>query len=324
MLSAAALVVVSSMLVGQAASQPSNYEHLKIYEALVGTWVYDGPLLEDLPVLDLKKGTPFRIESTISWGSDKNVINTNNSWQFGGRSRITAHIVTFWDAKSKTIVARGVNNIGGYGEHSTTYDPATRTWTTKDVVIDAAGETTTAVVVMSLVDPDTLTWQVRERTGPGLTPESPKYTGKRLKPMGGMPADVRQKLSRVAGYTVSEVEWGDKTMKIETDGDWTPQGYSLVRQFTIAGGADPVYGTSVISWDVASKCLLSFNVYSNGDHDTTRWTDVDGDTWTGKGTGLFFGTPWESATKLTWRDGGVTYEDTTDGKPFISVTKFNR
>ena len=68
------LLLAASMVVAQVEEGPPGHEHLKCYDQLIGTWCYDGPLLEDTP--QAKKGSEFLAHMSFEWILDGAAIET--------------------------------------------------------------------------------------------------------------------------------------------------------------------------------------------------------------------------------------------------------
>jgi hypothetical protein len=161
-----------------------------VFDQLIGKWVYEGPLPESVPGF-AEKDSKLVLQASYAWILDKNAVEEVYSIEFGGGAKISGKGLTGWDAAGQRIVGGGMDSIGGYGLSTTTYDPATKTWTSKGEGTDGEGKANTSTIVMTLTDPDTLVWQATERTGGLVQGESPKYTFKRG-PAGKRPAAVQQ------------------------------------------------------------------------------------------------------------------------------------
>ena len=78
--------------------------------------------------------------------------------------------------------------------------------------------------------------------------------------------------------------------------------------------------TVITGWEPDTKTLIEHGFYSNGDNWNTRWK-LGKEKWSGQGTGLYMGKEWKSPTKLELKKDSYRYEDTTEGKPFVIVSK---
>ena len=155
----------------------SNYEHLKCYEQLIGTWEYDGPLQEASPVLGAKD-SKMVVRISWKWILKENVLEMNWSIKLQDDTELSGKSLTGWDTAEGRIIAGGMSSMGAHNLSMATYDEATKTWTVESKGVDRQGRATTATVVNRLVDADTLEWQSKDRTGGDNTGDSPKYTFK--------------------------------------------------------------------------------------------------------------------------------------------------
>ena len=164
----------------RAQQPPSAYEHLKDYEPLIGTWRYEGPLLEDLADV-AKKGTKLTI--TTSWKRILNRSVVENDWSFelDGNVILSGKGMAGWDAAQSSIVHGGMNSAGEYALSTVTFDTTEKTSTLKGKGVDAQGRNTAFTNVISYKDEDVLVFQATQREGGSELGPSPKYTLKRVK-----------------------------------------------------------------------------------------------------------------------------------------------
>jgi hypothetical protein len=153
-------------------------EPLQCYEQLVGNWICETTLEEDIPSL-AEKGTKLVLRSSWQWILDKHALDTSWSARPEGKPRIAGRGLVTWDTAGSGIVGGGVNSMGGCGLEKTTYDAATKTWTTKLQGPDGQGRQITATLVVKLVDADSYTFQITEQAGGDATEPSGVYTYKR-------------------------------------------------------------------------------------------------------------------------------------------------
>ena len=151
---------------------------MKSYEALIGTWVYEGPLLEDVPGL-AKKGSQYYFEGTFEWILEKSAIEENWQARFEDGATISAKGLTGWG--DKKLVSGGMFSGGGYFLADVTLNQDGRTWIYKSKVVDAEGKKSSDTFILELMDDDTLIVHSEDREGSDMPPESPEYTFKRLK-----------------------------------------------------------------------------------------------------------------------------------------------
>ena len=144
---------------GLAFGQPSassNYEQLKCHEPLIGDWVYDGPVLDEVPGF-AEKGSKVVFRISWQWILDKNAIDVTWSMELEGKPTISGKGLIAWDKAASRIVGGGVDSGGGYGLDTTTYDEATKTFTTKSQGVDGEARSVTSTSVLKIVDADTIT-----------------------------------------------------------------------------------------------------------------------------------------------------------------------
>ena len=176
-------MIISTIFCGMSHGQemPSNYEHLKSFEARIGQWIYEGPILEDIADI-VAKGDDIDNSWTAKWVLGKNAIETNLSVTVkkSGLEYTSKHLIG-WDAENNRIINGGMDSFGGHELSTVIYDPATKTWTSKSKGSDIKGEETSSTFVATLVDKDSLQVQAFDRKGGLAQGDSPKYTYKRVK-----------------------------------------------------------------------------------------------------------------------------------------------
>lgn len=157
-----------------------NFEHLKSYGPFIGTWRYEGPLLEDVPGF-AEKGTEFEIQ--FSWRRilNKNVVEEN--WMFGMKdgASVSGKALIGWDSSEKQITQGGMDSLGGMGLGTVAVDRSAKSLTLTSRGRGGDGKETTFKGVVAQTGKDTLTWQALERTGGMVEGQSPVYTLKRIK-----------------------------------------------------------------------------------------------------------------------------------------------
>jgi hypothetical protein len=157
-----------------------NYEHLKFYRPLIGTWRYEGPLLEDIPGI-AKKGAKYVDQATWRWILNRNAVEFVWSSEFEGGRRISGKGLSWWDASKKQIFATSMDTTGSVShgtivmKNAGKYSSYTSTGTTGE------GEKTTFTGVLQRTDKDTLIFHAAERTGGLVEGPGPKYELKRIK-----------------------------------------------------------------------------------------------------------------------------------------------
>ena len=182
----AAIAVVCGVSFAKEPSPAS--EHLKCYDGLIGTWRYEGPLLEDLPDV-AKKGSPLVFQ--VSWRRilNKAAVEENWSIQVDGAEVLSGKGLIGWNAEEKRIVHGDLNSVGDMSLGEVTVDEDNNSLPLTTEGIDAKGEKTEFKGVVTKKDKDTITWQALHRKGGIVEGPSPEYTFKRVeRPKGTKPA----------------------------------------------------------------------------------------------------------------------------------------
>jgi len=173
------LLLAASMVVGQADASP-NYEHLKAFDGLVGTWVYEGPLKEDVPDV-ATKDTPMAVRITWEWTLNKAVVEGEYMIKFKDLPKIEGKRLFGWNAADNQIVWGHMNSLGVVGVGNATFSEDGKTLRIAGKGIDGRGNKSSGTIVI-IVNGDTFVWQNTDREGdPDLGSESPKYTFQRVK-----------------------------------------------------------------------------------------------------------------------------------------------
>jgi hypothetical protein len=178
MLSSAVLVLTMSMAVGQTDTLPSNYEHLKAYDALIGTWTVKGRWFEDSLGVPTKD-KPFEARIAFRWILDKNVVECEWSLKLEGVSEISGKSLTGWDRADTRILIGGMDSAGSYGAGIATIEDDGKKWVIVNRGVDRRGRKTTDTTILVLKDANSFTWQIKDRTGGEATGDTPEVTFQR-------------------------------------------------------------------------------------------------------------------------------------------------
>lgn len=157
-----------------------NLEHLKGYGPMIGTWRYEGPLLEDLPGI-AEKGSDLVFQFTWRRILNKNVVEENWLLEFEGGKSLSGKALTGWNAAEKHLSYGGMDSLGGMSLGVVVFDAKAKTSTLTEEGIDGDGEKTTFTGVVTKPGKDTLTWQRLKGTGGIVEGPSPVYEFKRVK-----------------------------------------------------------------------------------------------------------------------------------------------
>ncbi len=128
---------------------PSNYEHLKMLEWMIGEWVDD-----------VQEGDAARI--MFEWTDNQNFIisqftTTVKDVNIGGGTQWIG-----WDPIAKSVRSWMFETTGAFGEGTWSADGAK--WTIKTNVVLPDGKKAAATNVVTRVDANSITWEVTGRT----------------------------------------------------------------------------------------------------------------------------------------------------------------
>ena len=135
-----------------------------------------------------------------------------------------------------------------------------------------------------------------------------------------MPPDLRKQIDdHLIGVWTWEATWGDKTFKGETTTRWTRGKTAVLMQgYSVVDGKRTT-DVHLLGWDGVNQALIGRGFTSDGDTGTVRWTEYSKGKWTGQGSGIYMGKPWESQTTLELMKDQTRYQDVTDGKPYVAT-----
>jgi uncharacterized protein (TIGR02246 family) len=128
---------------------PSNYEHLKGLDWLIGEWVDD-----------VAKGEAARI--SFEWTDNQNFVISHFTTTIKGVAIGGGTVWIGWDPNAKSVRSWMFEANGGFGQGTWTKDGAK--WTSKSTGTLQDGKKATSTNIVTRIDDDTLTWEVKERT----------------------------------------------------------------------------------------------------------------------------------------------------------------
>jgi hypothetical protein len=159
----AAIVLASSVVLGQADAPVSNYEHLKAIEWLIGEIEWTAEAEEAVPGV-CEKGDKLQGSAEHEWILNKNAIEVELSIKTAdGGVEILAHQgIIGWDAGEKRIVSGGFNSLGGHGV--STWIQEGDKWLLKGKGVTGDGKKTTSTLIVSKIGDKSFTIQTVDRT----------------------------------------------------------------------------------------------------------------------------------------------------------------
>ena len=123
-------------------SAPSNYEHLKELEWLIGEWVDDSEVSD--------------VETLAQWTKNKNFITLSFRVQFEGRPALEGTQVIGWDPSVKSIKSWVFDSLGGFGQGVWSREGSR--WTVRTTGVLITGEKTSAINIYTALDENTFTF----------------------------------------------------------------------------------------------------------------------------------------------------------------------
>lgn len=123
-------------------SAPSNYEHLKELEWLIGEWVDDSEVSD--------------VETLAQWTKNKNFITLSFRVQFEGRPALEGTQVIGWDPSVKSIKSWVFDSLGGFGQGVWSREGSR--WTVRTTGVLISGEKTSAINIYTALDENTFTF----------------------------------------------------------------------------------------------------------------------------------------------------------------------
>lgn len=275
MLSFAALVVASSMVVGQAPT-PNG---LQAMEPFLGTWEFKGTFPDDLSP-EVKKGDPFVGIGTYAWARNKSAVTIHVTTAVNGKKIEWTDGVMVWDPAAKVI--RGLDSYydGGIADYTIRIDGSTLVYQIKGVTSD--GTPTSATITDVLENKDTIksVWTNRKQGDRAL--EDWPLTGRRVNKSSATPVaqatesnDHLRDLDYFVGDWAMEGEIkveGEFTgldeltknpLRMQMTYEWFGGQTFLLLTIREKAGAAPMY-VAVMGWDPESKQIRSTDFNSQG------------------------------------------------------------
>jgi hypothetical protein len=138
-----------------------------------------------------------------------------------------------------------------------------------------------------------------------------------------MPVELQQQIDeRIIGERTYEVAWGEKKYTGEEKTRWIGRKSGILTQGFVVEDGERVNYVVLQGWDGNTEALVGRGFNSNGETWAESWTEFSKEKWTGHGEGIYQGKRWKSPAKLEFLKDSTRYEDITDGKPWVSVSKW--
>ena len=134
-----------------------------------------------------------------------------------------------------------------------------------------------------------------------------------------MPTELQQQIEKqLVGNWAYEGTYDKQKFSGTELWKWVNGKSCLIIEGTLEMDGQRFQSTSVAGWDSAKKSLVVTG-FGGGDTWTTRWTEFSPEGWKGQISGVYEGKAYESPAKIEFLKDAVRYEDTTVGKPWVSV-----
>ena len=153
---------------------PSNYEHLKDLEWMVGSWI------------DNDEDDDATIQTDCNWAKNKNFMHRSFAVVIGDQVNMAGMQIIGWDPAAKQIRSWVFDSDGGFAEGKWTRKG--NRWLIQQTGTLADGTKSSAVNIMKQIDNDSFTWQSVQRSVNGdILPNVDEVTVVR-KPANGQTA----------------------------------------------------------------------------------------------------------------------------------------
>ena len=109
MINLGSVALLAALAAGQA-DKPA--EHMKIFEPLIGQWVYIGETQGDTPGIG-PKGTEFGSTLTYNWVINNSAVEIHWRGKSADRQAVQFVELVGWDPKERKLVSQGFSSFGG-------------------------------------------------------------------------------------------------------------------------------------------------------------------------------------------------------------------
>jgi uncharacterized protein (TIGR02246 family) len=142
---------------------PSNYEHLKDLEWMVGSWI------------DNDEDGDAMVQTDCDWAKNKNFMTRSFAIVVGDQVNMAGMQIIGWDPESKQIHSWIFDSDGGFAEGKWTHKG--NRWLIQQTGTLQDGSKSSAVNIMKQIDNDSFTWQSVQRSVDGdLLPDVDEVT----------------------------------------------------------------------------------------------------------------------------------------------------
>ncbi len=132
---------------------PSNYEHLKELEWMIGSWI------------DKDKDDNTTVQTDCEWTKNRNFMTRSYAVVIGDRVNMSGMQIIGWDPIAKQIRSWVFDSNGGYSDGK--WKHKGERWIVQQTGTLADGGKTTSTNIFTHVDADSFTWQAIDRTVDG-------------------------------------------------------------------------------------------------------------------------------------------------------------
>jgi uncharacterized protein (TIGR02246 family) len=129
---------------------PSNYEHLKELEWMIGSWHDDDPR------------PSVEIQTDCDWTKNRNFITRSFAFAIGDQVNKSGMQIIGWDPIEKQIRSWVFDSDGGYAEGTWTHKE--KQWIVHNTGTLPDGSKMTSTNIMTMLDPDAFKWESINRT----------------------------------------------------------------------------------------------------------------------------------------------------------------
>ncbi|HZZ26899.1 MAG TPA: SgcJ/EcaC family oxidoreductase [Pirellulales bacterium] len=129
---------------------PSNYQHLKELEWMIGSWHDDDPRPD------------VEIQTDCQWTKNKNFITRSFAAAIGNQVKKSGMQIIGWDPIAKQIRSWTFDSEGGYGEGTWSHND--NQWIIHNTGISPDGDKTTSVNILTMIDNNTCKWESVNRS----------------------------------------------------------------------------------------------------------------------------------------------------------------